>query len=414
MTDARPRPLQDVTVLDLTSALAGPFATLLLGGLGARVIKIENPRGGDSMRTQPPYLGSQGPTLERRAADDVSVPFLNRARNKQSITLNLKHDEGRRLFADLVEHADVIVENFSAGTADRLGVGYSDVRSVNPAIIYCSISGFGGSGADAYGKAYDAIIQALSGVMMVSGNPTDEPIRIGWPVADLTAPLFGVIGILSALNQRHRTGVGQHIDISMFGALTSLVACEPFELLEQVGIPTRTGRSVPRLAPFGVFPAADGYVAICAPTDTFSRHLLEECVGQDAADDPRFRDRDSRVANEQALNDLISAWSGQHPAAHVVERLSERGVPVARVRGPAEAVRDPLLVQRGETTALLHPHLDAPIDVQGSGIPIVFSESEAGFDIAPPLLGQHNGAVYGDLLGLPEDDLARLRDDGVI
>ena len=184
------------------------------------------------------------------------------AENRASPSTSSIH-QAQAIFADLVRQADIVVENFSGGTAERLGVGYSAARAANPRIIYCSISGFGQE--DSGGKAMDNIIQALSGIMLATGGPQDPPVRIGIPTADTLTPLFGVIGILSALEQRHRTGLGQYIDVSMLGTLTSVVAVEPFDVLERLGIPMRTGPTVPRLAPFGVYPAADGHVVICAP-----------------------------------------------------------------------------------------------------------------------------------------------------
>ena len=258
-------PLAGLTVLDLTLALAGPFATFLLAGLGARVIKIENRESPDPCRENPPYLGRDGVSLGRARPDDVSVSALNRLRGKYGVTLNLKQPGARDVFADLVRQADIVVENFSAGTLDRLGVGYSFARAINPRVIYCSVSGFGATQAPGTGKAMDNIIQALSGLMMTSGSPEDPPVRVGVPVADLVAPVFGVVGILAALRQREASGSGQHVDVSMLGVLTSLVAAEPFDLLEACGMPQRTGRVVPRLTPFGVYESADGHVAICAP-----------------------------------------------------------------------------------------------------------------------------------------------------
>ncbi len=275
-----PRPLEGLTVLDMTVALAGPFATLLLAGLGARVIKIENPAGGDTSRSNAPYLGKNGATLTRENEDDVSISALNRLRNKLSITLNLKAPEAREVFADLVKQADVAVENFSRGTLERLGLGYAYACKINPRIIYCSITGFGSAGDPGSGKAMDAIIQALSGVMLTSGEPDDPPVRVGVPFADLCAPLFGVIGILAALHQAKNTGTGQHVDISMLGALTMMVACESYDVLERCGVPLRTGQTVPRLAPFGIYPTRDGFVAVCAPTDLLPSHFSSPWAGR--------------------------------------------------------------------------------------------------------------------------------------
>jgi len=409
-----PRPLDDLVVLDLTTALAGPFATLMLAGLGARVIKIENPLGPDTCRTNAPYIGEDGVSLVRRSAADVSVSALNRLRNKQAITLNLKVPAARRVFADLVAKADVVVDNFSRGTLDRLGVGYSFGRAINPRIVYCSITGFGSEGDPGTGKAMDAIIQALSGAMMTSGDQGDPPVRIGVPFADLTAPLFGVIGVLSALHQVRRTGEGQHVDVSMLGAMTSLVACETFDLLERCGVPQRTGQTVPRLAPFGVYPTADGHVAICAPTESFAAGLFTAMDRLDMAADPKFRTRDSRVANVDELNEVIGAFTRSLSSAALILRLEQAGVPCAPVRNPDDAVRDPQVLARGETVRLQHPQFGDVADVIGTGMPIRFSASRAGFDQHAPRVGEHNVAVYRDLLGYDDATIATLEAEGVI
>ncbi len=228
-------PLEDITVLDLTLALAGPVATLLLGGLGARVIKIESPRGGDPSRNNPPYVGAGGVSLSRKQPDDISLSAVNRLRNKLGVTLNLKHEMAREVFADLARKADMLVQNFSPGVLDRLGVGYESVRKINPRIVYCSISGFGVDADAVPTKALDTTIQALSGIMNVSGEEGEPPVRLGLPVADLSVALFAVIGVLAALHQARRTGLGQHVDVSMLGSLTSLVASEPYDAMEMCG-----------------------------------------------------------------------------------------------------------------------------------------------------------------------------------
>lgn len=407
-------PLAGLTVLDLTIALAGPFATFLLAGLGARVIKIENPDSPDPCRQNAPYLGPNGVTLGRTGPDDVSVSALNRLRGKYGVTLNLKAPDAREVFADLLRQADVVVENFSAGTMDRLGIGYAAARTINPRIVYCSISGFGATKSAGSGKAMDTIIQALSGLMMTSGEPGDPPVRVGVPVADLLAPIFGVVGILAALRQRDATGVGQQVDISMLGALTALVAAEPFDLLEACGMPQRTGRIVPRLTPFGLYEAADGHVAICAPTETFARSVFGAIGHPEYADDPRFATRDARVAHVTELNALIETYTRATPAAALVAHLEKHGVPAAEVRAPREAVRDPRVRARGETVPLEHPSLGPVADVIGMGVPITFSEAAAGFSLPAPALGEHNGLVYGEWLGYGADRVARLRASGTI
>ncbi|MFM5907725.1 MAG: CaiB/BaiF CoA transferase family protein, partial [Novosphingobium sp.] len=205
--DLMHRPLEGLTVIDLTRALAGPYATMLLAGLGAKVIKVEEPRGGDLARENSPYVGRDGVIVERRHDDDISISHLTRARSKYGVSLDLKTEEGRQVYFDLVRKADVVVENFTAGTADRLGIGYQACKAVNPRVVFASLSGFGATDRD--GKAMDVIIQALSGAMFTSGEPGHPPVRIGIPIADMLAPVFTVIGILAAIEQRHSTGVGQ-------------------------------------------------------------------------------------------------------------------------------------------------------------------------------------------------------------
>ena len=408
------RPLEDVTVLDLTMALAGPFATLLLAGLGARVIKIENPLRADSCRENAPYLGKDGAKLVRTHADDVSVSAINRLRNKQAITLDLKNPKSREVFADLVRRADVVFENFSRGAMNRLGAGYARAREINPRIVYCSLTGFGSEGEPGSGKAMDAIIQALSGFMMTSGGPDDPPIRVGVPVADMCAPLFGVIGVLAALMQARRTGVGQHVDVSMLGVMTMMVSGEPFDVLERFGVPQRTGLSVPRLAPFGTYRTRDGFVSICAPMEVFAQALFRAMGRPELGADPRFSTRDRRVVNVKELDRIIEDFTGKYTTAEAVKILEAGEVPAAEVRNTDQAVRDPRVVARGETVRLTHPKYGDVDDVYGMGMPLKFSGATVGFDQPPPDVGEHNDAIYGGLLGYSADRIAELRRDGVI
>ena len=410
-------PLAGLTVLDLTLALAGPFATFLLAGLGARVIKIEHPESPDPCRQNPPYLGPRGVSLARTGPDDVSVSALNRLRGKYGVTLNLKKPRAREVFTDLVRQADVVVDNFSAGTLERLGVGYAFAREINPRVIYCSISGFGATGTTGTtgtGKAMDSIIQALSGLMMTSGAPADPPVRVGVPFADLLAPVFGVVGVLAALRQRELTGAGQQVDVSMLGVLTSLVAVEPFDLLEACGLPQRTGRMVPRLTPFGIYEAADGHVAICAPTEAFARSLFHVIGHPEFETDPRFATRDARVAHVDEINGHIERFTRTLPAARLVALLEGHGVPAAEVRSPADAVRDPRVRARGETVLLEHPQFGQVEDVIGMGVPITFSGGGPAPSRPAPSIGQDNALVYGEWLGYGASGVERLRADGII
>ena len=407
-------PLSDLTVLDLTVALAGPVATLLLGGLGARVIKIENPAGGDPSRDNAPYFGLGGVKLARERADDISVTAFNRLRNKLGVTLNLKHPLAREIFADLARKADLVVENYTPGTLDELGVGYEAARKANPRIVYGSISGFGSDSGPGSPKALDTVIQALSGVMYVSGSENDPPVRVGLTIADLTASLFGVIGVMAAVHQARRTGVGQHVDVSMLGALTSLIAAEAYEAMEKCGEAVRTGPSVQRLAPFGIYPAKDGHLAICAYTDAFAHRLFEVMRRKDLAEDQRFRTRDARVRNYRELDVLIGEWTRTETMAQAIAKLNSAGIPASEVRDPKTAVHDPRAVARNETVPMVHPKYGAADGIYAMGLPIRFSEATSGFDQPPPGLGEHNQRVYGEILGYDADWIEELRAQGVI
>lgn len=404
-----------MTVLDLTVALAGPYATLLLAGLGATVIKVENPdRGGDTSRNNAPYVGAGGLSLASRGEQDMSVAMLERGRNKLSMTLNLKHRRARELFGELVRHADVVVENYPAGTADRLGIGYSFCSAANQRIVYTAISGFGATGARRAQKGMDTIFQAMSGLMTVSGSDGDPPVRSAIPFGDMTGPLFAVIGTLAALHQRERTGVGQFVDVSLLGALASVVATEPFDKLEELGIPTRTGNSVPRLAPFGIFRTSDGHIALCAPLDQMTRCLFAAMNQPELAEDERFSSRDRRVRHWRELHALIDAWAAARTTEEAVSLLQAEGTPAAPVRTPHEAVRDPELLARHETMQLVHPRFGPVDDLIGSGFPIGLSGAEVGYEQPPPYLGEHNEVVLRGMLGRDDDEIAALRADGVI
>jgi crotonobetainyl-CoA:carnitine CoA-transferase CaiB-like acyl-CoA transferase len=339
------------------------------------------------------------------------VSILERGRNKLSVTLDLKRPEAREVFGDLARAADVVVENFSAGTAERLGVGYADVSALNPRIVYVSISGFG---AGEPGKGMDTIFQALSGLMTTPGRDGDPPVRNAVPFGDLVGPLFGVIGTLSALYMRDRTGRGQYVDVGLLGALTSLVATEPWDTLQRAGIETRTGNVVARMAPFGIFATRDGHVALCAPSDAFARGVFE-AIGQAAlVEDDRFSSRDRRVANSAQLHGLIAAWAAPLTAAEAAAELDARGVPSAIVRDTATAVRDPRALRRGETVPLVHPDLGRVDELYGSGFPVRFSGATAGYDAPAPRLGEHNDFVLGGLLGYTPERIEALRDAGAI
>ena len=408
------RPLDGVRVLDLTVALAGPYGSMLLGGMGAEVIRVEAPGGGDIARTNPPFVGRRGINFGLKAEDEVSLSILNRTRNKKSITLDLKSEKGREIFLRLATHADVVLENMSEGTVARLGVDYDSVRRVNPAIVYCSISAFGEPSPFPGLKGMDIIVQALSGLMEVTGFADGPPTRCGLPIADLVAPLYAVNGILAALIYRARTGEGQHVNVSMLDCLASLVAEEHFDVTVKAGYAMRSGNFHDRLAPFGIYRTADGYVAIAALRSDWMQALLEAVGQPQLMADPRFSSRGPRMRHAGELNAVIEEWTSRLSSDEVVrELLEKRGVPSARVRDPLEVLRDSHLHESGAVVDLQHPDLGT-IEAVGMGLPIRFSKTKAQFDQPATQLGAANEQVYGELLNLSQGEIAELRAAGVI
>ena len=410
------KPLEGIRVLDLTVALAGPYGSLLLGGLGAEVIRVESPSGGDIARNNPPYVNQDGIHFGVRQPNDVSLSILNRARNKKSITLDLKSPQGKALFMQLAKECDVLIENTSEGATARLGVDYESVRQANPKIIYASVKAFGEPSPYPSLKGMDIIVQALSGIMDVTGFADGPPTRLGLPLADMIAPLFAVNGVLSALIHRGRTGVGQHVQISMLDCLSSLVAEEHFDVYLKEGYPRRSGNFMERLTPFGVYKTRDGYVALVAFQPDWFKNLTEAIGRPELAQDPRFAVLGPRTRNSAEINAVIQDWLGQRTCAEAIRELAEkRGVPCAEVRTPEQVLADRHLQERGAVVPLEHPGLAASGTVaMGMGLPIQFSESPVCFDQPAQALGEANDDIYRGLLKLTEAELAQLREQGVI
>lgn len=407
------RPLEGIRVLDLTVALAGPYGSLLLAGMGAEVIRIESPAGGDIARTNPPYVGDNGIHFGAAEEGDISLTILNRARNKKSVTLDLKSAEGRSLLLELAKHADVVIENMSEGATGRLGVAYPDIAAVNPAIVYASIKAFGEPSIYPGTKGMDIIVQALSGIMDVTGFSDGPPTRFGLPIADLLAPLYACNGILAALVQRGRTGRGQHIEVSMLDCLASLVAEEHFDIFSEAGYPSRSGNFQDRLVPFGVYETTDGHVAIVAFSPDWMRGLFELMGRPDILDDPRFATRGPRMKHAAELNRMIAVWTKTLATDEVVRMLVERQVPCGPVRTALEVLGDPKLRERGAVVELEHPR-HGKVGGTGMGLPIRFSDAHAAFDKPADELGASTESVLGELLGLGPDAIAGLRARRVI
>jgi crotonobetainyl-CoA:carnitine CoA-transferase CaiB-like acyl-CoA transferase len=407
------RPLEGIRVLDLTVALSGPYGSLLLGGMGAEVIRVESPTGGDIARTNPPHVGQKGVHFGAPEQGDISLSILNRARNKKGITLDLKNGEGRALLLDLARHCDVLIENMSEGAMKRLGLSYEDVAKANPKLVYASIKAFGEPSLYPGMKGMDVIVQALSGLMDVTGFADGPPTRIGVPIADLLAPLYAVNGILAALIQRGRTGEGQHIQVSMLECLASWVAEEHFDVFSAAGYPIRSGNFQDRLVPFGIYEAADGHAAIVGFSPDWWRGLCLAMDRPDILEDPRFSSRGPRMKHAGELNAAIEQWSRGLTKRELADILTSHGVPNAPVRSAGEVLADQALRECGAVVELEHPRT-GPVGALGMGLPIHFSGSDVAFDRPAMELGEANADVFGALLGLSSDRLAELKARGVI
>lgn len=406
------KPLDGVVILDLSRFLAGPYCTLLLAGLGAEVIRVEPP-GGEAYRERPPFGGPKGAGMERRTVDDVAIPVLHRSRGKKSITLNPRTPAGSDLLRKLCATVDVIVENFLPGTMDKMGLGFPALQAANPRVILCSISGFGQHGPLRDWRAYDPIVQAMSGMSSVTGYPDRPPVRSGAALADTTASMFGVIGVLSALRARDRTGRGDWVDVAMLDASFFMLA----DVLEfaAAGVPLgRLGNGHQGTVPFNVYRARDGWVTLAAVTAREWADVLRALGRSDLASDPRFDGGiTSRRDHREEIDALVQGWIGQRTMADAVEILQAHHVAAGPVQDLADASDDEHLRAREMVVPLAHPSHGPVPGAWGAGMPLKFANHPTTFDAPAPAPGAHNEEIYGRL-GLGKADLDALRAEGVI
>ena len=372
---------------------------MLLADMGARVIKVEQPgRGDDTRAWGPPFVG------------DESTYFLSVNRNKESVTLDFKEPRGRAILGQLVDRADVLVENFRPGTLARLGLDYQSLRASHPRLIYCSISGFGQTGPRRTQPGYDAVVQAEGGLMSVTGDASGPPYRVGVAIADLTAGLLAVQGIALALFARERHGTGQHVDIALFDAVISLLSYQASASLNAEFTPGRMGNRHPQIAPYDIFPARDGDFFLAVGNDEQFGRLCVAAGLEDLARDERFATNPARVMHYPQLRDRLAVALRERTRAEWIEQLTDAGVPCGAVRDIPDALRDPQVDARAMIAAVEHATAGT---VRVLGVPLKLSDTPGSVRSAPPVLGQHTTSVLHEL-GITPGECATLRRDGVI
>jgi crotonobetainyl-CoA:carnitine CoA-transferase CaiB-like acyl-CoA transferase len=393
-------PLEGVRILDLTRVVSGPFCTMMLGDLGADVIKIEEPGAGDESRAfGPPFAGGE------------SAYFLSVNRNKRSCAVNLKSAEGVDLVRKIAAQSDVVIENFRPGTMERLGLSHEALSALNPRIVFCSITGFGRTGPDAARPGYDLIIQGESGFMDITGDPDGPPTKAGTSIADLVTGQFAVQGILAALLERSRTGRGRRVDVSMLDCMASLLTFNAGIYFTTGRSPARRGNAHATIAPYETFKAADGWINVGVANDKFWQLFCAAIGRADLAAEPRFAKAADRVKHRAELVPIVAAEIARHPRSHWIEVLSRAGVPYGNIRSVAEVCEAEQLVSRGMVLEMQHPTAGA---VKNIDSPLRFDDRNDDHPLPPPLLGQHTHAVLESLLNLTAEQVAALEARGIV
>ncbi|MCA3362494.1 MAG: CoA transferase [Roseomonas sp.] len=395
-------PLSGLRVLDLTRVLAGPTCTQMLGDLGAEVIKIERPEAGDDTRGfAPPFVPN---TKE-------SAYFVGVNRNKKSVTLDIAKSEGQAIIHKLLEHCDILVENFKVGALAKYGLGYEQLAKTHPRLIYCSITGFGQTGPYAPRPGYDALIQAMGGVMSLTGEPNGSPQKVGVPVADLFAGLYGCIGILAAVNHRNNTGQGQQIDIGMLDTHVAWLANQGMNYLATGENPPRLGNQHPNIAPYQEFPTKDGYIILAVGNDpTFERFC--KAFGQEALlADPRFATNPIRVQNRQLVTDTLTPVMKSKTTAEWIEALEELKIGCGPINTLEQVFADPHVQAREMVVEMAHGSGET---VKVIANPVKLSATPPSYRSAPPVLGEHTQDVLTSVLKMSASDIATLKEKGIV
>ena len=392
--------LSDITVLDMSRILAGPFGTQILSDLGATVWKIESPWGDDTRGWGPPFVGAE------------SAYYLSANRGKKSLIVNLRDPRGQDIIKKMARKADVVVENFKVGNLKRFGLDYESLSAVNPGIIYSSVTGFGQTGPRAAEPGYDAALQGMTGVMSVTGEPDGRPSKVGAAWIDILTGLTSTIGILAALHERETSGKGQHIDVSLFDVGIAMMANIAQSYLATKETPGRLGNAHPQVAPYQDFRASDGFFMLAANNNDQFKRLCDTVGLPDLPEDERFRDNADRVRNREALETLINEKMASNTRYYWMAELQQAGITVTSINTVADALDDPQAAARKSVWSIDHPTLGS-VPVLASALQHM-SRTPAQPQGHPPLLGEHTEEVLRNDLGVSGDEIRALIADGVV
>ena len=393
-----PSALENVKVVDLTRTLAGPFCTMMLGDMGADVVKIEEPERGDETRSWTPFWNGE------------STQFVSFNRNKRSLSLNLREKEGLDIVRALAADADVMIESFRAGALERMGLGYGDICRINPGIVYCSISGYGRTGPMAEKPGYDLIIQAYSGLMDLTGDPDGLPLRVGFSLVDLFTGMMAYGSVVTALYHQRQTGQGQHIEAALLDGQVAALSYHATAYLATGVVPQRMGSGHPSLVPYQSFPAADGYFILGVANQGLWERFCAAIERPDLLADPRFLTNDDRVAHRAECVELLSGIFRTRTVAEWVEVIERAGVPCGPINRVDDVVNNPQVQARNMIAQLSHPNVP---DLKIPNSPLKLAETPPDLRRPPPLLGQHNEEILAEL-GYGTEAIAELQRKGVI
>ena len=397
--------LENLTVLDLTRVLAGPFCTMMLADMGANVIKIEVPTGGDDTRTYPPFRE------KNLNGQRESLYFANINRNKKGVTLNLKAPEGKAIFKELVKKADIVVENYRPGVMDKLGLGYDVLKEINPRLIYAAVSGFGCYGPYHLRPGYDILAQAMGGMMAITGPRGGEPTRAGSALGDMLGGLHVTIGILAAVNARTITGKGQRVDVSLMDSMIAATENTALKYLESGQIPPRMGNRYAAVSPYDAFKVKDGVIIIAAGNQKLYEKLCTEVLHRpDMITDPRFVDMTGRLENQDAIQEVIEDTLKDYTMEEATKLVLSKGIPAGPILNIKQILEDPHVKEREMFVEMDHPTLGR-ITVNGCAIKLM--DTKPSVRTPAPQLGQDNKAIYEGLLGMSEEEFAALHEKAV-